>query len=45
MSKIPVDNVFTEALVMGLPVVEYSPDGVSKELERLWETISYRLNT
>ena len=44
VSKIPVDNVFTEALVRGLPVVEYSPDGVSKQLERLWETISRRLD-
>jgi MinD superfamily P-loop ATPase len=43
VSKIPVDNVFTEALVRGLPVVEYCQNGVSREIKMLWETISRRL--
>jgi len=40
ISKIPFDNVVTEALVQGLPVVEYSDNKVSREIERLWQTIS-----
>lgn len=43
VSKIPVDNVFTEAMVKGIPVVEYCRNGISREIERLWETISGRL--
>jgi MinD superfamily P-loop ATPase len=39
-AKIPFDNVVTEALVRGLPVVEYSDGRVSKEIERLWQNIS-----
>ena len=40
VSKIPFDNVFTEAIVHGLPVVEYSQSDVSREIERLWQTVS-----
>jgi len=39
LSKIPLDHVVTEALVNGLPVVEYSRNGVSREIERLWAKI------
>jgi MinD superfamily P-loop ATPase len=35
-SKIPFDNAVTEALVRGLPVVEYSPGEVSRQIELLW---------
>ena len=42
-SKIPLDNVVTEALVRNLPVVEYSQARVSTEIERLWEIISKKL--
>ena len=42
-SKIPLDNVVTEALVHGVPVVEYSTGGVSQEIERLWHDISRTL--
>lgn len=38
--KIPFDNVVTEALVQGLPVVEYSHNSVTKEIEKLWQFIS-----
>jgi MinD superfamily P-loop ATPase len=37
--RIPYDNVVTEALVHGLPVLEYSRDGVAQEIERLWNTV------
>ncbi|TET86698.1 MAG: (4Fe-4S)-binding protein [Dehalococcoidia bacterium] len=39
VSRIPFDNVVTEALVRGLPVVEYSQDNVSRQIETLWQTI------
>jgi MinD superfamily P-loop ATPase len=41
-AKIPFDNVVTEALVQGLPVVEHSHNKVTHEIERLWQvTIEY----
>jgi len=43
VSQIPFDNVVIEALVKGMPVVEYSPNGVTKQIKALWETISDRL--
>jgi len=38
-SEIPFDNVVTEALVQGLPVVEYSQGKVTQETESLWQHI------
>ena len=37
---IPYDEVVIKALVQGLPVVEYSPNGVSKQIEILWQEIA-----
>jgi MinD superfamily P-loop ATPase len=42
-TKIPFDNVMTEAIVKGLPVVEYSDNGVTQQIEELWQTISAKL--
>ena len=42
-SKIPLDNVVTEALIRNLPVVEYSQNGVSREIKWLWENIYRKL--
>ncbi len=42
-SKIPFDDVVTEALVHGLPVVEYSQRGVVHQIETLWQTVSKAL--
>ncbi len=39
-SRIPFDNIVTEAMVHGQPLVEYAPNGVSRQLEILWETVS-----
>jgi len=39
ISKLPFDNVVTEALVKGLPVVEYSSNGIALEVELLWQNI------
>jgi MinD superfamily P-loop ATPase len=44
-SKIPFDNVVTEALIQGLPVVEYSDGKVSHEIEASWQAISRALGT
>jgi MinD superfamily P-loop ATPase len=43
VARIPFDNVVTEALVRGLPVVEYSQDNVSRQIKMLWQTISSSL--
>jgi MinD superfamily P-loop ATPase len=36
-ARIPFDNVVTEAMIKGLPVVEVSSGRVSKEIEHLWD--------
>jgi len=38
--KIPFDNVVTESIVRGVPVVEYSNGRVTQEIERMWRTLS-----
>ena len=40
IAEIPYDNVVTEALVQGLPVVEYSPGEVTQKIKELWEKVS-----
>jgi MinD superfamily P-loop ATPase len=39
-ARIPFDNAVTEAMVRGVPVVEYSDGMVSREIKRLWGGIS-----
>ena len=39
-AKIPFDNIVTEAIVRGLPVVEYSQGKVTQEIEKLWQTVT-----
>jgi MinD superfamily P-loop ATPase len=39
-AKIPFDIVVTEALVRGIPVIEYSDGKISQEIERLWRVAS-----
>jgi MinD superfamily P-loop ATPase len=39
-ARIPFDNAVTEAMVRGVPVVEYSDGRVSREIEKLWGGIS-----
>jgi MinD superfamily P-loop ATPase len=41
--RIPFDNTVTKAMVAGLPVVEYSRNGVSHQIEALWELVSKSL--
>lgn len=40
IARIPFDNVFTEAMVHGLPVVEYSDGLVSRQLSLLWQNVA-----
>ena len=42
--KIAFDNVVTEALVCGLPVVEYSQGKVAREIEKVWLAITETLD-
>ena len=42
-ARIPFDNVVTEAMIHGVPVVEYRRNGVSRQIESLWETVSKSL--
>ena len=42
-ARIPFDNTVTKAMVEGLPVVEYSRNGVSHQIEALWELVSKSL--
>jgi len=39
-ARIPFDNVVTEAMVKGMPVVAYSDGNVAREIKSLWQYIS-----
>jgi MinD superfamily P-loop ATPase len=43
-AKIPFDNIFTEAMARGLPVVKYSDGKVSRLIKLLWQNIIERLS-
>ncbi len=45
IGKIHFDNVITQALVQGLPVVEFSENRVKKEIENIWNKIFKKLNS
>jgi len=40
IGKIHFDNIITEALVKGLPVVEYSDNTATKEIKNIWQKIN-----
>ena len=40
VAQIPFDTSVTKALIKGIPVVEYSRNRVSREIERLWQSIT-----
>jgi MinD superfamily P-loop ATPase len=42
-ARIPFDNVVTEAMIHGLPVVEYIGNGVSTRIKMLWKRVVRRL--
>jgi len=39
VGRVPFDNVVTESIVQGVPVVEYSNGNVTREIERMWHTL------
>ena len=39
VSKIPYDDVFTEAMVHGMPLVEYSNGPISNEIAHMWSSL------
>lgn len=39
IAKLPFDNVVTESLVQGIPVVEYCQNGVAYQIEIMWQKI------
>jgi len=41
--RVPFDNIVSQSIVQGIPVVEYSNGTVTQEIERMWHTISARL--
>jgi len=45
IARISFDNVVTEAIVKGLPVVEYSDTKVTQQIKDLWQIISAKLET
>jgi MinD superfamily P-loop ATPase len=40
VARIPFDNAVTEAMVRGVPVVEYSQNKVAREIQSLWQRIN-----
>jgi MinD superfamily P-loop ATPase len=42
-AKIPFDNVVTEAIVQGVPVVEYSEGKITQEIGSLWQRVTRSL--
>jgi MinD superfamily P-loop ATPase len=42
--KLPFNNLVTEAIIKGLPVMEYSRNGFSNNIIRLWERVSALIN-
>jgi MinD superfamily P-loop ATPase len=42
--KVPFDNVVTESIVHGVPVVEYRRNGVSQQIDTLWRRVLQSLN-
>lgn len=44
VAKIPFDNVVTESIVQGMPVVEYSEGRVAGEIRGLWQRITETLS-
>jgi MinD superfamily P-loop ATPase len=42
-ASIPFDNAMIEAIVQGLPVVEYTDGKVTQQIKELWQIVSARL--
>lgn len=42
VAHVPFDNIVTESIVQGIPVVEYSKGNVSAKISEIWQHISER---
>ena len=40
--KVPFDNAVTESIVQGMPIVTYSDNPVSREITKMWQTLSVK---
>jgi MinD superfamily P-loop ATPase len=40
IGKIPFNTIVTEAMVQGLPAVEYTDNSVSREIKKIWKKLS-----
>ncbi len=40
VGRVPFDNVVTESIVQGVPLVEYSDGSITREIQRMWHTLS-----
>ncbi len=43
IARIPFDNAVTEAIVGGIPAVEYAKGKITGEMEALWRHVSKAL--
>lgn len=43
--RIPFDNIVTESIVLGVPVVEHSRGNVSREIGNIWSRVSDSLRS
>jgi len=43
VGRVPFDNVVTESIVQGVPVVEYSDDDVAREIKQMWRRLAVML--
>ncbi|MBE0431224.1 MAG: 4Fe-4S binding protein [Dehalococcoidia bacterium] len=43
VGRVPFDNVVTESIVQGVPVVEYSDGSVTREIQAIWRRLSVML--
>ena len=43
VGRVPFDNVVTQSIVQGVPVVEYSDGHVTREIKRMWHTLHIML--
>ncbi|MFO8010097.1 MAG: 4Fe-4S binding protein [Dehalococcoidia bacterium] len=40
VARIPYDDVITEALIKGVPVIEYTSGEVARQMESMWQSVS-----
>ncbi len=43
VARIPYDDVITEALIKGVPVIEYTSGEVARQIESMWQSVSRQI--